>query len=102
MMKTAYTLVEGEGVDLNHVEDDLKGGVPLRMLLILQEDIENVEDDLSHVVLELLIGSLVNLWGLWLEGLLRCSCLLLILLFVLGFLFPLVRSFRLLFHLFKL
>jgi hypothetical protein len=40
------------------------------VLLILQEDIEDVEDDLSHVVLELLVGSLVNLWGLWLVGLL--------------------------------
>ncbi len=70
------------------------------MLLILQEDIEDVKYDLSHVVLELFIGSLVNLWGLRLVGLLGCS--LLLLLFVLGFLFPLVRPFRLLFHLFKL
>jgi len=104
MATAAYTRVEGEGVDLNHVEDDLEGSVPLRMLLILQEDIQDVEDNLSHVVLELLVGSLVNLWGLWLEGLLGCrlQLILLLLLFVLGFLFPLVRPFRLLFHLFKL
>ena len=72
------------------------------MLLILQEEIQDVEDNLSHVVLELLVGSLVNLWWLWLVGLLSCRLKLILLLFVLGYLFTLVRHFRFLFHLFKL
>ena len=73
------------------------------MLLIFQQYIENVENDLSHVVLEFLISRFVDFWGFWLASTTSVGFLLLLLLrgllkVILGVIFTTTTTFGVFVH----